>query len=122
MGYMTTITILNDAWSTIKEHPEEFIENIDQGMNGLSYFNGRYYRKHINSYGVGNHCNPMEVAQSHHADDVRLYLVGQNMMSTFGYFNDIKDIKLRKSLLRKAKWILEQEEKQIKELEEKLKS
>ena len=61
---MTTITILNDAWNTIKEHPKKFIENIDNGMNGYNWFNGKHYHKHINSYGVGNHCNPMEVAQS----------------------------------------------------------
>jgi len=44
MGYMTTITILNDAWSNIEKNKQEFIDNINAGMVGIdSYRNrGRY--------------------------------------------------------------------------------
>jgi len=73
-------------------------------------------------YGVGNHCNPMIVAQSNHADDPMLFLTYANMMTTFGHRNDISNLDLRKKLLRIAKRIIKQEEKEIKDLEEKLKS
>ena len=42
-------------------------------------------------------------------------------MTTFGYANDINDLELRKKLLETAKWIIEDEESRIKELEEELK-
>lgn len=123
MGYMTTITILNDAWHIIKENPEEFINNIDNGINGLRRINGKYDRsKYINSYGVGNHCNPMEVAKSNHADDPRLFLTYGNMMVALGYFNDIDNLQLRKDILKIAKGIIKDEEREIKSLEEKLNS
>ena len=37
MGYMTVVSILNDAWHDIKENPKAFIENISKGMQGRSY-------------------------------------------------------------------------------------
>jgi hypothetical protein len=117
MGYMTTITILNDAWDTIKRNPEQFLNNISSGMNGITY-DRQYGQNRINSYPVGNHCNPMEVAESHHADNARLYLVYQNMMTTFGYPNDLKNIKLRKEFLKVAKQLIKDEEKKIREMEE----
>lgn len=40
MGYMTTITILNDAFDQIKNNPNEFIEQINKGLNGISDFGG----------------------------------------------------------------------------------
>lgn len=115
MGYMTTITILNDGFDQIKQNPERFVENIQLGMNGINTWRKR--ERKINTYSVGNHCNPMEVAQSHHADEARLYLVYQNMMTTFGWANDLEDIKLRKRLLEEVKFIIEEEERKIKELE-----
>ena len=120
MGFMTTITFLNDCWDQIEKNPEEFIENIKSGMDGIDRFDNRRI-KFINNYGIGNCCNSIDVSSSHHADDFRLYLVGQNMMTTFGYANDINDLELRKKLLETAKWIIEDEESRIKELEEELK-
>ena len=116
MGYMTTVTFLNDCWDQIKKNPEEFVDNINMGMDGIDIFDRRK-RKSIVNYGIGNCCNGIDVAQSHHADDFRLYLVGQNMMTTFGYANDLDNIKLRKQLLETVKWIIKDEEKRIKESE-----
>lgn len=78
MGYMTVVCILNDAWDTLKEHKDEFLAQIENGMTGIKAWNPR---RTINSYPVGNHCNPIEVTRSFHADMSQLYLVGQNSMT-----------------------------------------
>ncbi|QHW35812.1 hypothetical protein GZH47_33510 (plasmid) [Paenibacillus rhizovicinus] len=118
MGYMTTITILNDAFDQIEKHPVEFVESIKLGMNGIDKFGAR--NKEISNFGIGNYANPIDVARAHHADDPRLYLAFQNMTVAFGYSNDLKDprhLELRKRMLKMAKDILKQEERLIKELE-----
>jgi len=121
MGYMTTITFLNDGFDQIEKYPEQFIEAIKLGMYGIDKYNRNSNRKFITTHGIGYHGNLVEVAKSHHADDYRLYLVGRNTMNTFGYANEIEDIKYRKELVEMVKLIIKDEEKRIKELEEKLK-
>jgi len=118
MGYMTTITILNDAWHVIEKNQQQFINIINAGMNGIDEFRGR--GRYINDYSIGNHSSPVMVAQSNHADDQRLFLTGGNMMTTFGYVNDMTNLELRKELLKIAKGIIKQEERSIKELENKI--
>lgn len=78
MGYMTVVCILNDAWDTLKKNKNEFFEKVEQGMLGRNNWNPT---RSVNSYGVGNHCNPIEVTRSFHADCTQLYLVGQNCMT-----------------------------------------
>jgi hypothetical protein len=110
MGYMTTITILNDRWSDIEKNPEQFLENIQEGMNGYgAYFNES---KSINYYSFG-----VRVAKSHHADYPHLYMAFGNSMIGFGYGNDITDVELRKKYLKMAKDILKAEQEEIKRLE-----
>jgi len=121
MGYMTTITILNDAWHVIEKNQQEFIDNINAGMSGIDEFRGR--GRYINDYSIGNHSSPVIVAQSNHADDPRLFLTYRNMMTTFGYVNDnMSNLKLRKELLKIAREIIRKEAKEIKDLEEKINS
>jgi hypothetical protein len=116
MGYMTTITILNDDWHDMEKNPKKMIENISLGMNGVGMFN-EHDNKHIHSY-MGN-C--LQVATSHHADQPRLYLVHRNLMSTFGYENDIiHNLELREELVRIAKSLIKEEEKEIKKIKDKL--
>ena len=117
MGYMTTITFLNDGFDQIEKYPEQFIEAIKLGIYGIDKHNKNTSKKFITTHSIGYHGNLVDVAQSHHVDDFRLYLVGQNMMTTFGYANDLDNIKLRKQLLEIVKWIIKDEEKRIKELE-----
>lgn len=117
MGYMTTITILNDAYDAMEKNKEEFFDNISIGMNGHTRHTKGFRR--INCFGIGNYCNYMYVAQSNHANEDRLYLVGGNTMDTFGYANDEKDIEWRKKRLKRAKEILKYEAELIKELEQK---
>ena len=116
MGYMTTLTFLNDGFDQIEKYPEQFIDAIKLGMYGIDKHNKNTSRKFITTHGVGYHGNLVEVAKSHHADDYRLYLVGRNTMTTFGYANEIDDIKYRKELVGMAKRIIEEEEELIKKL------
>jgi len=120
MGYMTTVTFLNDGFDQIEEYPEQFIKAIKLGMYGIDKHIKNTGRKFITTHGVGYHGNLVEVAKSHHADDYRLYLVGRNTMTTFGYANEINDIEYRKQLVRMAKRIIKDEEMRIKELEKKM--
>ena len=120
MGYMTTVTFLNDGFDQIEEYPEQFIKAIKLGMYGIDKHNKNTNRKFITTHGVGYHGNLVEVAKSHYADDYRLYLVGRNTMNTFGYANEINDIEYRKELVEMAKFIIEEEEMRIKELESKI--
>ena len=123
MGYMTIITFLNDGFDQIEKYPEQFIDAIKLGMYGIDKNirnNSDTRRKFITTHGVGNHSGLIDVAKSHHADYFRLYLVGRNTMSTFGYANEINDIGYRKQLVEMAKFIIKDEEMKIKELEKKL--
>ena len=120
MGYMTIVTFLNDGFDQIEEYPEQFIEAIKLGMYGIDKHNRNSNRNFITTHSIGYHGNLVEIAKSHHADDYRLYLVGRNAMTTFGYANEIDNIKYRKELVEMAKWIIKDEEKRIKELEGKL--
>ena len=120
MGHMTTLTFLNDGFDQIEKYPEQFIKAIKLGMYGIDKHNRNTSRKFITTHGIGYHCNLVEIAKSHHADDYRLYLVGRNTMTTFGYTNEIEDIKYRKELVKMAKLIIKDEEKRIKELEKKM--
>lgn len=116
MGYMTTITILNDAWHVIEKNPEQFVGKISDGMHGI---NSLYDRKNsVHSYGIGNHCNPMQVAKSHHADDFRFYVTYGNAMVEYDCFG-ARDIKLefRKDIYKKLERILKEEKKAIREIE-----
>jgi hypothetical protein len=117
MGYMTTITFLNDAEDQIMKHPDQVVENIHLAMCGVTERTGR-------EMGIGNHANCMEALPPHHADTPQLMLAYQNMTVAFGYFNNLKDprhLDLRKRLLRIAQEILYQEKCLIKELEEQMK-
>ena len=73
MGMMTVVSILNDAWLIIKENPEQFIKNIEDGMHN-------YSGKTVNMYPVGNHANPMEVHRSFHNSLNQVLIVGGNHM------------------------------------------
>ena len=120
MGYMTTVTFLNDGFDQIEENPKQFVDAIKLGMYGIDKHIKSTGRKFITTHGIGFHGNLVEVAKSHHADDYRLYLVGRNTMTTFGYANEIDDIKYRKELVEMVKFIIEEEEMRIKELEKKM--
>jgi len=66
MGFITTVKILNDGFDQIEKNPEAFVAGIRENMNDGGEF------------GVGNHCNNVEVMKAGHADEFRLFAVYQN--------------------------------------------
>lgn len=78
MGYMTVVSILNDAWHDMEENPKQFMANIKKGMHDYDT------SKVINHYPVAGYCNPMEVHRSFHANQSNLLLVGGNHMENVG--------------------------------------
>jgi len=115
MGYMTPILFLNDGYSSIKENPEEVTNNVCKAMDD---FNGKEQ-----FYGVGNHCNPMSALRPEHADVPRLMLAHQNSLVELGFASELGKrldlIELRKRNLKIAKQLIKQEERAIKEMQEK---
>ena len=88
MGYMTEFMILNDSCGLIKTHKDEFCEKIYDACIGgqdhqmykrLGYYPDTY------SMSLGNYCNPIEVRRSHHADETRVIISGQNTMIDVTY-------------------------------------
>lgn len=73
MGYMTVVSILNDAWDTMKENPKKFMENVEAGMNN---YNGSA----VQSYPIGSYANYMEVHRSFHSNLNKVLVVGGNHM------------------------------------------
>jgi len=112
MGYMTVISVLNDGWETIKNHADEFMENIENGMQG-----GHVFRRNVNTFSVGNHCNPMEVSKSFHADNAQVFYVGQNCMTmlTDWTTNNKRDIEFQLKRIKDAKSMINYREKELKE-------
>lgn len=107
MGYNTTVHILNDAWDQIKKNPEQFVAGIDENMHRGGTF------------GVGNHCNPVKVVRTGHADEFRLFAAHRNQITelspwseeTRGWIERFPD-HLR-SDIRQARWFLDELEKAL---------
>ncbi|WPH57729.1 hypothetical protein [Mycobacterium phage WXIN] len=66
MGYNTSLTILNDGFDQLEHYPDDFVEGIKRHMNRGG------------SFGVGNHCNVVDVQPTDHADATQLIAVGGN--------------------------------------------
>ena len=69
MGYLTTLTIRNDALSDILENQERFKEIIRHHASGL--------RGPV-EYSIGHHANAIIAQQPLHADEKALYLHSGN--------------------------------------------
>jgi len=104
MGNMTIISVIGDAMDTIKEHPDQFVKNISDGMHN-------YGPRKINTYGVGNHANPMMVHQEFHSTLDQLILVGHDYMTNIsdmqtGFHSKFNTLRVRGTELAKASRIL----------------
>lgn len=109
MGQMTVVSLLNDGWDTIKEHPDQFIENIDKAITE-QYDPVRDYRIH-------NFANPMEVSASFSADVQQLFFMGHNTMTnltTTAYATE-EDKEFQLKRIKEARKLLDIYEKLIKE-------
>jgi hypothetical protein len=109
MGYNTTILVLNDALDVLEDNPKEFVEGMVSAIQ-----EGR-----TRSIPVGNHCNPVQVMHTAHADVPRLYFSQANFMTELNsyelehtYFNYPEELWKR---LERAKYLLKEYEKKLKE-------
>ena len=85
MGFNTTVLILNDGWDQIMKHPEEFVEKMNPLVSGGLYRSPGYRDDTFGvTFGVGNHCNNVQVATNEHADVHSLILSGGNYMTVIG--------------------------------------
>lgn len=115
MGYMTTVTILNDGFHGIEEQPDKFVETIRDAMNGCH--NGFSDRCGVYTYYVGNAGNNVQLSPSYHADNTKLYLCGQNLMSDLSKICGIeskRDIEFQLSRIEQARAVLDYTEKELK--------
>jgi len=113
MGYMTTITFLNDSYSNIenKKNQDQVIENILDAMSNT--------HDKSKTYPIGNFGNPMTAMKTHHADEYMLYFCYANMTTGIGFDSTIHDLDLRKRNLKMVKQLIKIEQEEIKKLEEK---
>ena len=82
MGYLTTITIYNDALHVFEEHPKEFAEAI---FDGIKTANRNRTAATVPFF---NHGNYMEVQPSRHADDFTVYVHTGNCVSNLNLYDE----------------------------------
>lgn len=90
MGYLTTLTFLNDAADQYDKHPERLVEIIHDAVNNhqCSRNGGKSYDEPI-----GNHCNAITVQRSRHADDHTTYVhMGNGVTEMNPWSADTKDL------------------------------
>ena len=73
MGYLTTITIRNDALDAIESNQDDFIKKLLRHCR----IGGREYRQ---SFSLGSHGNPVGVQIPRHADDRTIYVHAGNTL------------------------------------------
>ena len=78
MGYNSTIVICNDGLDQIAKDAEVG-KHISEAISSL------VGKKEGISVGLGNHCNPIYVVETHHADSVVLLAVGANYGRNLGH-------------------------------------
>ena len=90
MGYLTTLTFLNDAADQYDKHPERLVEIIHDAITNhqCSRNGGKSYEEHI-----GNHGNAITVQRSRHADDHTTYVhMGNGVTEMNPWSADTKDL------------------------------
>lgn len=109
MGQMTVVSLLNDGWDTIKEHPDQFIENIEKAITEQC--------EPVRDYQIHNFVNPMEVSASFSADVPQLFFVGHNTMTnlTTTAYTAAEDKDFQMKRIQEARKLLDTYEKLIKE-------
>lgn len=90
MGYLTTITFLNDASDQYDKHPDRLVEIVHDAVcnHKCSRNGGKSYDE-----GIGNHCNAITVQRSRHADDHTTYVhMGNGVTEMNPWSADTKDL------------------------------
>lgn len=90
MGYNTTILILNDGLSDIKNNLKEWFDKVQHhiGLNHTSDAGTRDGKAHysLGDVSAGCHANPSTVVATHHADETLVIAVGGNCATVLGHF------------------------------------
>jgi len=87
MGYLTTITIHNDAQHAFEEHPEEFAKALFDGIRQAE----RDYK--AADVGFRNYGGYIEVQHPRHADDHTVYVhCGNCVVNVNPYEQEFKDL------------------------------
>jgi len=119
MGYLTTITIHNDALHEFEENPKKFAEAIFEGIHKANRTGKQ------ESMGFNGYCNYIAVEPSRHADDSTVFLHHGNTVSNLNAYNqDFRGLAERlpevaKSDLEIAQRIITESKKFLKEQEKK---
>ena len=104
MGYLTTVLIRNDSFSTIREHSNEFVEGIYNKMHEGG------------TLPLGNYCNPVEIFKTEHMDIPRVFIVNGNTM--FEVKSNLKNKEFAKDFylqsIKIAKQIIKDCERELK--------
>jgi len=86
MGYLTTITISNDALDTIEKHRDEFMENLLRFCKSGGYSEAKYFS-------VGNHANPVVLQTPRHADNHTVYVhIGNTVVEMNPYSKETQEM------------------------------
>ncbi len=118
MGYLTTITIHNDAFHEFKEHPEQFGNAIIEGIH-----KAEYHHKEVD-VGFNSYANYISVQPPRHADDHTLYIHYGNTVLNLNPWNaDFKELVERspdiaENFVNEAEWIVKEAKKKIKQEKE----
>lgn len=117
MGYLTTITIYNDALHVFEKHPEEFGNAVFEGIR-------RANRERVAvSVGMQGYANYIDVQPSRHADDHTVYIHHGNCVFNLNAWNDdfrnliAHNPEYAKDLIRVAKKLIKEAEEKLKETE-----
>lgn len=114
MGYLTTITVYNDALGTFKEKPKEFAEAIFDGID-KAFRQGTAVSVPCESY-----ANYISVQPSRHADDKTLYLHSGNCVFNLNSWNKdfenlaMKNTEWAEEAIEEAESILEEAKSRLK--------
>lgn len=122
MGYLTTLTIYNDALHVFEDHPKEFAETIFEGIREAQ-------REHREvSVPFGSYANYISIQPSRHADDETLYLHSGNCVTNLNaWSDDFRDLiekmpNVAEKNIKRAKQILKYAEEKLKAIKKEKKS
>lgn len=115
MGYLTTITIFNDALHSFHEDPLKFGQSI---LDGIYQANDNHKETSIPFNG---YCNYISIQPSRHADDETLYLhSGNGVFNLNPYNEDFKNLisnrpELAADFIKRAERIIKDAKRKLKE-------
>lgn len=115
MGYLTTITLYNDALHDFEKHPQEFAEAVFNGINQANRENRQV------DVGFKGYCNYISIQNSRHADDATVFLhYGNGVTNINPYDSRFLDLmesrpELAQEYLNKAKQILKLAQQKLNE-------